>query len=166
MQHLKSRFGQGYQIEMKVKHPTDKDEDVINTTAGILQGLNVLNALNGDIETGEIHKLASVTNIKLDKVKDVCHDLTGDDYLSNMINEDDPNGYKVFKLADSPLGITVDDLVGFCVEELRLKALVDFFQCSYSSAILRERQDVKIRFEINSEGVTISSVFANIEEHK
>jgi len=31
---------------------------------------------------------------------------------------------------------------------------------------LRERQDVKVRFEICSDGVSISSVFANLESHK
>lgn len=162
-QHLKGRFGQGYQIEMKVKHPVDEDTDVLNYSRLILQDLNVL---RDDIEAADLHKLASSTNIHLAQVKVVCENLTGDDYLSKMIISGHPNGYHIFKLADSPVGITVEELVGFFAEELRVRALIDYFERSYTSAILRERQDAKVRFEIGSEGVTISSVFANIEMHK
>ena len=160
---MKNRFGQGYQIEMKVRHPVDEDIDVLNTTQHILQDLTVLSE---DVEAMELHRLAEDTIINLEQVKEACTNLTGDDYLSEMVSSNNPNGYHIYKLAESPLGITVDELVGFCVVELRVKALVDFFESSYNSAILRERQDVKVRFEISSDGVTISSVFANIEKHK
>ena len=163
MQHLKNRFGQGYQIEMKVKNPLDEDRDVIETTHKILRDLR---KISDDLETGDLHRLAEDTSINLDQTKNACMNLTGDDYLSKMINSDNPTGYHIAKLASSSVGITVDELVGFCVEELRVKALVDFFQSSYKSAILRERQDAKLRYEILSEGVTISSVFANIEKNK
>mmetsp|Transcript_9217 Transcript_9217/g.22514 ORF Transcript_9217/g.22514 Transcript_9217/m.22514 type:complete len:200 (-) Transcript_9217:47-646(-) len=148
---------------MKVKHPIDADEDALDTTRQILEDLNVHREA---LEVEELHKLAADTSINLDQVKEVCENLTGDDYLSKMIDSKNPNGYHIFKLAESPVGITVDELVGFCVEELRVKAMVTFFESSYDSAILRERQDVKVRFEICSDGVTISSVFANIEKHK
>jgi len=161
-QHLKNRFGQGYQIEMKIKHPKDEDNDVLNATRQMLQDLNVYIE---DLEGADLHALSDATNINLDQVKEVCENLTGDDYLSKIISADHPNGYRIFKLADSPVGITVDELVGFCIEEIRVKAAIDFLS-SYHSAILRERQDVKVRFEISAEGVTISSVFANIEKHK
>jgi len=161
-QHLKNRFGQGYQIEMKVKHPADEDYDVLNATRKILQDLHVIIE---DIEGVDLHALASGTNITLDQVKQVCENLTGDDSLSKIINADHPSGYHIFKLANLPVGIAVDELVGFCVEEIRVKAVIDFL-ASYHSAILRERQDVKVRFEISSDGVTISSVFAKIEERK
>mmetsp|Transcript_25995 Transcript_25995/g.47138 ORF Transcript_25995/g.47138 Transcript_25995/m.47138 type:complete len:648 (-) Transcript_25995:149-2092(-) len=161
-QHLKNRFGQGYQIEMKVKHPDDEDHDVLKATRKILQNLHVIIE---DIEGVDLHALASETNITLDQVKQVCDNLTGDDSLSKIINTDHPSGYHIFRLANLPVGIAVDELVGFCVEEIRVKAVIDFLT-SYHSAILRERQDVKVRFEISSDGVTISSVFAKIEERK
>ena len=151
---------------MKIKHPVDEDNDVHSTTVSILRHLSVIDDSIGDIESGEILKLASETYLNLDQVKEACRDLTGDDYLSNTVDPDNPHGYNIYKSAESLVGVAVDEFVGFCVEELRLKALVDFFQSSYSSAVLRERQDVKVRFEISSEGVTISSVFANIEKHK
>lgn len=148
---------------MKVKHPLDEDRDVIDTTHKILRDLQ---KISEDLETGDLHRLAEDTSINLDQTKNVCMNLTEDDYLSKMINSDNPTGYHIAKLASSSVGITVDELVGFCVEELRVKALADFFQSSYTSAILRERQDAKVRYEILSEGVSISSVFANIEKNK
>ena len=164
-QHLKSRFGEGYQIEMKVKHPLDQDVDVLEATRLILGNSNN-NGLGTDLEAVDLHKMAADTSLDLDQAKAMCIKLTGDDSLSKMINPDNPNGYSIFKVASSPVGVCVAELVGFCAEELRVKALVDFFEGSYNSAILRERQGVKLRYEIASKGVTISSVFANIEEHK
>ena len=128
--------------------------------------LAFLEVLEEDIEAPDFHELASDSTINLEQAKELCIDLADGDYLSSMLSIDHPHGYHVAKLAESPVGITVDELVGFCVEELRVKAVIDFFERSYESAVLRERQDVKVRFEISSDGVTISSVFANIEEHK
>ncbi len=148
---------------MKVKHPLDEDRDVITTTHQILKDLQ---KASDDLEVGDLHKLAEDTSINLEQAKSVCMKLTGNDFLSKMIDSDNPTGYHIVKLASSPVGITVDELVGFCVEELRIKKLIDFFQGTYKSAILRERQDAKVRYEVLSEGVTISSVFASIEENK
>ncbi|KAL7554951.1 hypothetical protein ACHAWF_018531 [Thalassiosira exigua] len=162
-QHLKERFGQGYQIEVKVKHPDSEDVVALNTTRQVLQNLDILGE---DIEALDLHELASNNIVSLESAKDVCAKLTGDDHLSKMISPDNPYGYHIFKLADSSAGLSVDELVGFCVEELRIKAVLDFFESSYASSILRERQDNKVRFEINSEGTSISSLFANIEKNK
>ncbi len=162
-QHLKSRFGEGFQIELKAKRPLDQDVDVLNATRVIL-GNN--NGLGTDLEAVDIHDLAVETNLNLDQVKAACDRLAGDNYLSKMIHPDNPTGYPIFKVASSPLGVCVSELVSFCVEELRVKALVEFIEGSYDSAILRERQGVKLRYEIASKGVSIASVFAMVEEHK
>lgn len=38
----KNRFGQGYQIEMKVKHPVDADEDALDGYTGMLQASKLM----------------------------------------------------------------------------------------------------------------------------
>lgn len=164
-QRLKTRFGQGYQIEMKIRHAANGDSDVNSTSLQILNKLGLIDDCE-DMESVDVDGLASETFLHLDQVKSVCKHLTNDEYLANIVDVDDPNGYHIHKSAESPIGVSVSELVGFCVEEMRLKSLLDFILNSYSSATLRERQDVKVRFEISSEGVTISSVFANIEGHK
>lgn len=171
-QHLKTRFGRGYQIEMKVRHACDEDEDVQSTLRNILHFLNVEVATSEDIGDGnrlsrtESCRIAANTNLNLDRAKQACQNLTGDNFLSEMLDADNSIGYHIYKSASSLVGVAADDLAAFCVEELRMKSLIDFFNESYSTAILRERQDNKARFEIGSDGVTISSVFANIEENK
>mmetsp|Transcript_28196 Transcript_28196/g.58760 ORF Transcript_28196/g.58760 Transcript_28196/m.58760 type:complete len:1961 (+) Transcript_28196:86-5968(+) len=164
-QRLKTRFGQGYQIEMKIRHAANGDGDVNSTSLQILNKLGLIGDCE-DMESVDIDGLTSETFLHLDQVKSVCKHLTNDEYLANMVDVDNPNGYHIHKCAESPIGVSVSELVGFCVEEMRLKSLLDFILNRYSSATLRERQDVKVRFEISSEGVTISSVFANIEGHK
>ena len=160
-QHLKNRFGRGYQIEMKVKHPTDTDTDVLSTARTMLECLDML---GDDLEEAELLRVAGDTSIpNLDQAKELC-DVTND-CLSKLITIDNPKGYSIYKLASEGV-LTVEELTGFCVEELRVKALVDFMEGSYQSAILRERQDSKVRFEISSDGLSISSVFGNIEKHK
>ena len=163
-QHLKNRFGQGYQIEMKVRHPTNEDRDVLDTTRQSLECLEL--SVSEDLEAADLFKLAGDNCINLEQVKQVCETLAGDDYLSKMVDSNNPKGYHIYNNAQSQVGIALDELIAFCVEELRVKAVVDFFEKSYQSATLRERQDVKVRFEICSDGVSISSVFANVESHK
>jgi hypothetical protein len=166
-QHLKNRFGKGYQVEMKIKHVSNEDDDVSSTTARIFQYMDAFRGEHTqDAEESDMLALASKTYIHLDRVKSVCNHLTGDDYLSNMIGPNDPHGFPIFKLANSPTGVNVYELVVFCVDELRMRSLVSFFEQSYLSSVLRERQEVKVRFEISSDGLSISSVFALIESHR
>lgn len=148
---------------MKVKHVSNDDIDVVNTTTRIFQ---YMGALTQDSEESDILSVASKKYIHLDQVTSICNHLTGDDYLLSMIGQDDPRGFPIFKLATSPTGVDVYELVVFCVEELRMRSLVSFFETSYPSTVLRERQEAKVRFEISSDGVSISSVFALIEAHK
>ena len=134
--------------------------DVLKTTRLILGNRNKLGI---DLEAVDLHKLAADTSLDLDQVKTMCIKLTGDDYLLKMIHPDNPNGYPIYKVASSPMGVCVAEFVGFCAEELRVKALVDFFEGLYNSTILRERQGVKLRFEIASKGVTVSSVLPTLK---
>merc|ERR1712194_128260 len=169
----KTRFGRGYQIEMKVQHAEDEDGDVQSTLTNILHFLEMEVAVTPE-DTGGDRRLsrtnsaliAADTSMKLEQAKQACQHLTGDSFLSEMLDPVNSVGYHIYKSASSLVGVAADDLAAFCVEELRMKSLIDFFNESYSTAILRERQANKARFEIGSDGVNMSSVFANIEENK
>lgn len=102
-QHLKSRFGEGYQIEMKVKHPMDQDTDVINTTRLILGNSNA--PVGTDLEAIDLHRLAESSTLNIDQVRSMCTKITGDDFLSNMIHPDNAIGYPIFKAASSTAGV-------------------------------------------------------------
>lgn len=47
-----------------------------------------------------------------------------------------------------------------------MKAAMTLVDTSFANAILRERQGRKLRYEIPTKGVSISSVFATIEKYK
>ena len=166
-QHLKNKFGTGYQIEMKIKNPSSVDDDVCNYISTIIHHLGGINDNSFfDLEQSTVLTSTLEVYLDLEEVKKACDQLSQDTYLSQMIRANDPRGFSMFKLAKSSKGVGVEDLVLFCTEELRVRALVDFMRNSYHCSVLRERQDVRLRFEIPSNDVTISSVFANLEAHK
>lgn len=47
-----------------------------------------------------------------------------------------------------------------------MKELHSFITERYPDSVLRERQDMKARFEVNSKGVSIAQIFSSIEENK
>uniref|UniRef100_A0A7S2EEV5 ABC transporter domain-containing protein n=1 Tax=Trieres chinensis TaxID=1514140 RepID=A0A7S2EEV5_TRICV len=156
-QRLKSRFGEGFQVETKCKGVTPEDSDYQSILSQLQQELG--KSPDGDEEITSIF-------IKLDQVLEAVKALTGDEFLSSMITEDDPIGYVIHKEASSDVGINLNELAAFCVEELRVKAVIDFFGGTYPGSVLRERQDNKVRYEVGSVGLKISSLFSTIEENK
>lgn len=145
-QHLKSKFGKGYQIELRVRIVDRADEDYI----GIAEAMEP----NGEAA------------FDLNASKTVLRNLTQDDYLANMVDASNPAGYSIFKDAQSPTGVSVDALAAFATNELRMRAVETFMGDVFRTYTIRERQDSKFRFEVSSEGVKLGTVFASIEKNK
>lgn len=159
-QHLKSKFGQGYQIEMKIKTVEANDQDFI----GILSSLSKIVCVSEDTvveKAGEIY-------LNLDKTKEALTEIADDEYLLGLLDENDPNspGFFVLKEAKSPSGVDLEEIAEFCTVELRMRTLNEFITKTYPDSIFRERQDTKARYEVGSKGVKIGKIFAAIEENK
>ena len=159
-QHLKTRFGQGYQVEMKVKVVGHEDKDYVETVVKLAELAN--KQLGENVEEGIGHDVFLNLNEALDALKA----LTDDDSISGKVTAHDPTGYVVYKNASSPVGCTLEELASFAVSELRMQNVDKFFHDSFKVFILRERQDNKARYEVGSSGVKISSIFGKIEENK
>jgi ATP-binding cassette, subfamily A (ABC1), member 3 len=157
-QHLKTRFGQGYQVELKTKIVDPTDEDYLD----ILRNLALFVGSSQDTEAGVI----SEVYVNLAQAQSALRNLTNDDSLSNKITLEDPTGYVIFKAASSGLGCSLEELASFASSELRMVALDKFFQRHFPIFLLRERQDTKARYEVASAGVRISSIFAKLEAEK
>jgi len=159
-QQLKSKFGQGYQLEMKIKsvEPTDKD---------YIEILNGLAKIAG-VSAQEATEKGDAIFLDFDNTKQALTELSSDGYLVNMVSENDINGpgYPVWKEAKSPTGIDLDELADFAAAELRMRVLYEFIYNTYPDNVLRERQDTKTRYEVGSNGVRIGDIFAAIEENK
>ena len=165
-QRLKSRFGQGFQVEAKVKDVIPEDADYQGTLS------TLLNHVQADTFTDEagaengIADRARDVFFKLDEALNVVQAVTGNSNITNMIAEDNPIGVLIYKHATSDVGIGADELAVFCVEEMRIAKLQNFFSETFSSVVLRERQESKVRYEVSSDDLRISSVFGFIESNK
>jgi len=161
-QHLKSRFGKGFQVEVKVDEPKEDDSDLKNVVGILLTSLS--RTLTSSDPEGDLRRVEVFFN--LDEAKAAAIKVSGDEYLSNMISEQDPSGYVIYKHASSATGVELNELAAFCTTELRMRNVKTFFHSNYPSSVLRETQDTRMRFEVPSEKVKISSLFAHIEDNK
>ena len=157
-QHLKSKFGRGYQLEMKVKIPQPGDQD-----------FNEISVFLGRQKPGVTNELIRT---KADQIFFNHHEttaalnsLSGDTYLSNLVSAQNGRGSIVFK-ACSENGASLSLLSHFATTQLRLRSLHSFVTRTYPTADLRERQDLMARYAINSDGLRIAQIFAKIEENK
>jgi len=159
-QQLKSKFGQGYQVEMKIKIVENNDKDYVDILSQLAKFAGVTK--EEAIEKGDEIFLT------LEKTKEALTDISKDGYLTNMVSEDDSNGpgYNLWREAKSPTGVDLDEIAEFAASELRMAALYDFIAKTYPDNVLRERQDSKTRYEVASKGVRIGDIFAAIEENK
>eukprot|EP00567_Pseudictyota_dubia_P005394 CAMPEP_0197436268 /NCGR_PEP_ID=MMETSP1175-20131217/3738_1 /TAXON_ID=1003142 /ORGANISM="Triceratium dubium, Strain CCMP147" /LENGTH=244 /DNA_ID=CAMNT_0042965519 /DNA_START=44 /DNA_END=778 /DNA_ORIENTATION=+ len=162
-QRLKFRYGKGFQVEVKVREVAEVDEDYVSILKSLSEQVGVATTVD-NIEEGSAATESTLLN--LDQVLSALQALTGDDYLSAMIMPDNPSGHVIHKAATSEVGVTMDEVASFCVEELRIKAVVDFFASVYPKSVLRERQETKARYEVPSDGLKISGLFGTIEENK
>ena len=177
-QHLKSKFGKGYQLELKVQNVNRNDSDFQLNMSDLLERYNV-----GEMSTVSLPDSASVTaedyddlenNISLpdiffnvDEVKIALELLSGDDKLSKMVEASDPIGYSIWKDASSsPKGVHISMLVYFATSEFRMRQLDRFMSQAFPKNVLRERQETKARYEVDSDGLKISNIFSCVEENK
>ena len=159
-QQLKSKFGQGYQLEMKIRNVETSDKDYIDNLVRLGSII--------DVEEEEAIEKGEEVFMNLDKTKEALNGLSTDGYLSELVDEKYPNGagFLIWKEAKSPSGIDLAEVAEFATSELRMRVLFEFMSTTYPDNILRERQDSKTRYEVSSEGVRIGDIFAAIEENK
>jgi ATP-binding cassette subfamily A (ABC1) protein 3 len=155
-QHLKSKFGQGFQVELKVKLAGKDDPDYKLYASSLLQ-------FKGRTDSEEE---ASDVFFTLNDTISALEALCGDDFLSSMVSSENPLGYSLWRDASSPAGASLDEVAVFATTELRMRKLASFMSECYPNHVLRERQDTKVRYEIDSKDVRLASIFSNIEANK
>lgn len=158
-QHLKNKFGQGYQVELKANAVDANDPDY-------QQNARQLAAFKGTM-FDENTAVADVSlTFNLPESLGALNQLTNDIYLSSMISDAHPQGYNVWRDAASLAGVSLASLATFCTIELRMRSLSAFIGNEFPNNQLRERQDLKVRYEISNEGLRISEIFSKIEANK
>lgn len=159
-QQLKSKFGQGYQVELKIKNVESTDKDYVDILSKF--------AKIAGVSEEEAAQRGDEIFLDLATTKSALKEVSSDGYLADMVTERDPNepGYLIWKEAKSLTGIDIDEIAEFAASELRMRVLYEFINTTYPSNVLRERQDSKTRYEVSSTGVRIGDIFAAIEENK
>ena len=159
-QHLKTRFGQGFQVELKTKVVDHGDDDYVSIRTKLVEssGTTVIQ----DTEDG----VALDVFLNLEQALSALKNLADDESLSSKVNANDHTGYVIYKSASSALGCTLEELASFAASEIRMENMEKFFMDNFEAYVLRERQDNKARYEVSSAGVRISSIFAKIEADK
>jgi ATP-binding cassette subfamily A (ABC1) protein 3 len=157
-QHLKNKFGQGYQVEMKVNLVAEEEEDYKANAVALTTRVDPTDDAEAPPSDDEF--------FNLEEALTALRALSGDGYLADLVTAENPIGYNVFKNASSVVGVTLDELAAFATSELRMRNLEKYVEESFPQSILRERQDSKTRYEISAQGVKISTIFASIEENK
>ena len=161
-QRLKTKYGAGYQLEMKVQVVENKDEDYLNNLSAFAKVAGVEPPVE-DTPASKYEK----TFLDLNQTIKALTEVSGDGFLAGKLNESDPVGYVVFKEACSRNGIDLCSLAEFATTELRMRSLQTFITEHYPENTLRERQDTKARYEVNSkEELHIGSIFGAIEQNK
>lgn len=162
-QHLKTKFGSGYQVELKVLPVDQDDEDYKTALSTIMESTGII-AMTEDAEAGTS---ASDKFAKLEQALIALKAVAGgDDVVASQVTAMG-TGQIIFRHASSELGVALDELTNFACEELRMKELDTFMRNSFGeNYVLRERQDNKARYEITSADTQISSIFQKIENTK
>jgi hypothetical protein len=114
----------------------------------------------------EMYEITDTDNFNLEMCINGLESIAEGNKLSDMISSDGVVGYSVWKDASSPAGVTIEDLARFTVGEHRILNVEEFVRKSFSVFDLRERQDTKVRYEVNDDNLRISKIFAAIERNK
>jgi ATP-binding cassette, subfamily A (ABC1), member 3 len=157
-QHLKDKFGQGYQIEMKCKQIDKEDVDFV-------ENLSILSEFKAPGQRFTEDMLFN-TFFTLSETKNALNALASDGSLSALVAPDNANGYGIYKDATSAVGVTLDEVAAFATIELRIQRMETFIQSNFPTHVLRERQAHKVRYEVGSQGIKVSSIFSLIESNK
>lgn len=155
-QRLKSKFGHGYQIELKVKQIAESDTDF----AAICERLRSHQC--SDIEaTAPIEKMF----FNIEQTHAALTAISGDDSLSSMVTTGNFDAANIFNEAHSTDGVSLPILAIFVASQLRMQNLDRFVSTTWGG-VRRERQDMKVRYEISSSDSNLRDIFSDIEENK
>lgn len=158
-QHLKTKFGRGYQIELRASHPQMGDEDVT-------RNLYHLGRRKPGVVEDLIERAPDEIFFNLHEAQCALQHLTGDNFLSILVTPENQLGYLVHKDASSEPGVTLVHLAHFATTHLRMRNIDRFIRGAYPSAILRENNELKARYEVGSSGLSIAHIFETVERNR
>lgn len=141
-QHLKSRHGSGYQVEMKLSTPLPSLIQSIMDT--------IKAHVNADtISRKQLVEIGTLLN-NAARIKDI---------------KEDGVGWFVFAILQrSNNQVSIHDFATWWAGEELYQDLCNYMASTFTSCALAERQGFTLRFKVNSPGEPLSSLFAKLEQ--
>jgi ABC-type multidrug transport system ATPase subunit len=173
-QHLKSRYGMGYQLEISVALPRGEivpasdDEDSGGETEGKRMVLPADDTFLARLE-GAAARL-STERFTMPQLEIALAAIDKAAWLE--VISPTGTGADVWQTVTASGSIGVREFAGWCSLEDRVESILRFIMDNYPDAVLRERQGTKVRFEIPSTDTNtgaarkLSEMFGLIEDNK
>jgi ABC-type multidrug transport system ATPase subunit len=160
-QHLKDKFGKGFQLELKAKIVDRQDDDYVRYASTVA----ATKVATQDVPETGLTSMDLFFNFE--EMHRALQTLTGDTYLSEKVNGDpSSSGFMVWKDATSPTGVSLEILSVFATNALRMRSIEKFVDENFPSNVLREYQEGKVRYEVSAASTRISDIFRRIESKK
>ena len=141
-QHLKTRYGSGYECEIKLLPPPPS------------AAAQVVEALRPVLQNADVIKRVQVND---------CATALGNAARAGQIREDG-SGWAIAAALNKNNGVVpVAEFAAWWSAEQACRVLVDYMRASFSQCVLAERQGATLRFKVNSTGVPLSSYFEKLE---
>eukprot|EP01029_Cantina_marsupialis_P013220 TRINITY_DN2925_c0_g3_i1.p1 TRINITY_DN2925_c0_g3~~TRINITY_DN2925_c0_g3_i1.p1 ORF type:complete len:1768 (+),score=518.71 TRINITY_DN2925_c0_g3_i1:83-5386(+) len=137
-QHLKNRFGIGYQLELSLKPCDDKMIEVM---------------------ANKIGQVVKTARMDLNLVKSVLNSLDASSYVELL--KDGANGAAIYHTAMGS-GITPRALASWLILEQMIDQSFKRVISSFPNSILKERQGYTLRFEVPCGQKTIAEMFGQV----
>ncbi|CAM9216451.1 unnamed protein product [Ectocarpus fasciculatus] len=146
-QHLKTRFGKGFQLEARVKAIAHEETDAMMAT--LAPATNGQGTLGND---GGVLRAALAAAGAPDLEAEVSP--TG-------------RGASIYHAIANQGGVPVRDLAAWICVEKKCSRVIAFMQQHFAGAVLREKQNAKMRFEFPpQENQTLAQMFGFIENER
>jgi len=152
-QHLKSRFGLGFQLEVGARLPSEEDTQQICEKVSASLGSSSITEVNGE------HRL---------KNDQIWPALQGLGCEQEWMKKFTVHGTAAMLAQDCALNgsISLKDFGSwFCLEN-RALAIQDFVSKAFTGSILRERQNGKARFEFPPQSMPLGNMFGILESNR
>lgn len=150
IQHLKSRFGKGLIVQVKMLSPS---QDALRTFLSILRK----NTSNHNLEASE----------RLDRegVKRACEKLNHG-FLTPRVSKDDISGWMISSALEKDGWVLDSTLCEWCISEDAYSDLETFFKETFSLVECMERRGEHSKWRVEGSSLSLGQIFEQLELRK
>ena len=149
-QHLKSRYGNGYQLEVNLKNTSPEQ---------------VQTSVNEMKTNGTLKEIDGREQVTLNEIKNILAKLNFPQYMQLISPSNTTGGSDIYYSLENHKMIDIEEFVYFYLTQHKINKFKSFVYDTIKGSILKEEQTNKLRFEIASEegNYRLSTLFGILE---